>query len=154
MEQTLRLDPATGDKLDDVIELLEAADLPTDDVRDGDAEFYLASDGDDPEARSIGCGGLDVRGDAALLRSVVVGEADRGEGYGRMIVDGLEESARTQGVEELYLLTTTAAEFFEKLGYERADRTSAPDGVRSTPEFGSLCPESAVCMRRRIEGSD
>jgi hypothetical protein len=36
------------------------------------------------------------------------------------------------------------------LGYQRADRDAAPAAIRSTSEFTSLCPASAVFLRKRL----
>jgi amino-acid N-acetyltransferase len=44
------------------------------------------------------------------------------------------------------LLTTTAAAFFEKRGYRRLARTSAPAAIRATTQFSALCPSTATLM--------
>jgi amino-acid N-acetyltransferase len=49
-------------------------------------------------------------------------------------------------IREIYLLTTTAAEFFTHLGYRQVDRALAPAAIASTKEFSSLCPSTAVFM--------
>ncbi|WP_228434553.1 hypothetical protein [Natrarchaeobaculum aegyptiacum] len=51
-------------------------------------------------------------------------------------------------VDALYLLTTTAVDFFAARGYDEIDRADAPDAIRNTTEFADLCPSSATCMRR------
>lgn len=139
----LTLTPATGDDLEVVVDLLDAADLPTEDVRAADAEFYLARDGG-----VVGAAGLEPCGDDALLRSVVVAERHRGEGYGATLVEAVAERARDAGVERLYLLTTTAAAFFADRGFEALPRESVPEDVRATSEFRELCPDAATCMWR------
>ena len=58
--------------------------------------------------------------------------------------------AQSRGVQELCLLTTTAEHFFERLGYQRAEREAAPASIRGTSEFTTLCPASAVFMRKRL----
>jgi amino-acid N-acetyltransferase len=139
----LTLQPATGDDLDAVVDLLAAADLPRADVRRADAEFYLALDGE-----LVGAAGLEPCGDDALLRSVVVSGRHRGEGYGAAVVEAVADRARNEGVERLYLLTTTAAEFFAGRGFERLPREEVPSSIRATSEFRELCPDSATCMWR------
>jgi N-acetylglutamate synthase-like GNAT family acetyltransferase len=79
------LTPADGDDLAVVERLLDDAGLPTADISADDVSLHLATVDGDP----VGAGGLDVHGDAALLRSVVVAPARRGEGHGAAIVDGL-----------------------------------------------------------------
>lgn len=136
-----RAEPA---ELDRVAAMLATADLPHEDVREKPGCFSVAlADGE-----LVGAGGVEVRGSAGLLRSVVVAEPHRGRGFGTAIVEALEARARAEGVETLYLLTTTAAAFFRERGYEAVPRATAPPAVRETTEFAGLCPDSATCMRR------
>jgi amino-acid N-acetyltransferase len=50
----------------------------------------------------------------------------------------------------LYLLTTTAREFFADRGYAEVERTEPPEAIRATTEFADLCPSTAACMRKRL----
>lgn len=140
------LQPAAPDRLTDVERLLESAGLPTDDVRSNPGCFHVAVDDGTP----VAVGGLERHGDDALLRSVAVAEHRRGEGIGTAVCDALAERARAEGVARLYLLTTTAAEFFAARGHERIDRETAPSAIRETAEFRSLCPDDATAMRRSL----
>ena len=141
---TLRLEPA-GDALAYVERLLARNGLPSD-VRTAPAGFYVARDGQ----RRVGAGGLERCGDAALLRSVVVERSARGEGIGTALCDALEARAAEAGVDRLYLLTTTAADFFAARGYQRVDRADVPATVRETSEFAELCPDAAAAMTKPL----
>jgi amino-acid N-acetyltransferase len=145
-DASLQLEPAGQSRLDDVERLLAANDLPSADVRSGPAQFYVAAAGGDV----VGAGGLELYDDAGLLRSVAVRESEQGNGVGTAISEGLEKRARAEGVAVLYLLTTTAAEFFAARGYEAVDRSEAPPAIRETTQFEDLCPATAVCMRTRL----
>jgi amino-acid N-acetyltransferase len=137
--------------LEAVARLLDAEDLPTADLRDGPGAFFAAhADGDRDSGERVGVGGLEIHGSHGLLRSVVVREPHRGEGYGAAICEGLEREARERGVGTLWLLTTTAAGFFAARGYERVAREAAPAAIRDTAEFAELCPDSATAMLRRL----
>jgi amino-acid N-acetyltransferase len=139
------LQPATVDSLSLIQKLLEGNHLPSSDLRTAlDKLFlgYVASD-------FIGIGGIEDYEDCGLLRSFIVVEKFRGKGYGRALFQSLIEQARTMGIQELYLLTTTADGFFEKMGFECVDRQSAPAKLQQTSEFSRLCPAAAVCMRLR-----
>ncbi|SHH44605.1 arsenic resistance N-acetyltransferase ArsN2 [Halobaculum gomorrense] len=152
---TETLSEADACDLDRVEALLSANDLPTEDVRTGPGQFYLARDRDDERDGGdavVGVGGVERHGPTGLLRSVAVEESSRGEGYGTALCAALEDRARREGVETLYLLTTTAAGFFGRLGYGAVDRESVPPAIRSTTEFAALCPASATCMRKRLRG--
>lgn len=143
VDTPLQLEPAGERRLDDVERLLAANGLPSADVRSGPGQFYVASTGNEV----VGTGGLELYGTAGLLRSVAVRESKQGDGVGTAICDGLENEARAEGVTELYLLTTTAADFFADRGYEAVERANAPPAIRGTTQFEDRCPATAVCMR-------
>lgn len=127
-------------------DLLEHNGLPTGDLGTARPQFVIATHGD----RIVGIGALERLGDAALLRSVAVEAQWRGFGVGRRIVAELERRARAAGIAELILLTLTARDFFERLGYAAKDRTSVPAAVLNSAEFRSLCPASAICLAKRL----
>lgn len=137
---------ATRADRDNLAALLDAADLPSDAVRENDGEFYAGRvDGD------VVCGGgLELHDDTALVRSVVVADDHRDCGFGSVLCDELETSARTAGVTTAYLLTTTAAGFFERQGYRRIARDDAPECIRRTTQFADTCPSTASCMAKRL----
>lgn len=145
-ETTLDLRRADGEDLSYVERLLERNGLPTEDVRSKPGCFYVAYDGEN----SVGIGGLETDGSVGLLRSIVVERSVRGRGYGTRLCERLETEARDAGVETLYLLTTTASEFFSDLGYAEIDRSDVPDAVRRTSEFTDLCPATATCMEKSL----
>lgn len=145
-ETTLALRRADGADLSYVERLLERNGLPTEDVRSKSERFYVAYDGED----RVGIGGLETDGSVGLLRSVVVDRSVRGRGYGTRLCEKLEAEARSAGVETLYLLTTTASEFFSARDYVEIDRADAPDAVRRTTEFTDLCPTTATCMEKSL----
>ncbi|WP_265111358.1 arsenic resistance N-acetyltransferase ArsN2 [Halosolutus halophilus] len=126
--------------------LLTENDLPSADVRSKPECFYVGYDGDDP----IGVGGIEPYGIDGLLRSLVVERSARGNGLGTALYEALEATARGDGIDALYLLTTTAPEFFATHGYVEIDRTDAPAAIRGTTEFDELCPASATCMRKSL----
>jgi amino-acid N-acetyltransferase len=130
--------------LSEVRALLEANALPVADLDTASPEFFGLIDA----AGVLGVIGLERHGDAALLRSLAVRASQRGAGLGTLLVQGLEEEARRLKVRELWLLTTTAEPFFRQLGYAPAPREAAPEAIRATQEFGSICPSSAACLRK------
>jgi amino-acid N-acetyltransferase len=139
-----RAGPETIDRVETVV---AASGLPTEDIREKPDAFFIASAGDE----TIGVGGIERAGEYGLLRSVVVSEASRGEGYGRALCDALEARARADGVRALYLLTTTAAAFFRRCGYEACSREAVPEPIRATPQFAALCPRTAACLSKRLD---
>lgn len=145
-QSAVALRPADGGDLAYVATLLERNDLPSADVDAKPDCFYVATDGN----RRVGVGGIEPFGPDGLLRSVVVEESLRGQGYGVGLSEALEAEAERAGVETLYLLTTTAAGFFADRGFEAIARRDAPASIRETEEFADLCPDSATCMRKSL----
>lgn len=143
---TVRLEPARAGDLAYVEGLLAANDLPNGDVGSKPECFYVGYVDDAP----VGVGGIERYGPDALLRSVAVETERRGEGVGTALCAALEAAAEADGVRTLYLLTTTAAAFFERLGYVETDRGGAPDAIRGTSEFTDYCPSTATCLRKSL----
>lgn len=138
---------ATRADRDRLAALLDAAGLPSDAVRENDGQFYAGRVGDD-----VVCGGgLELHDETALVRSVVVADDHRGRGFGRALCDELEAAAGRAGVTTAYLLTTTAAGFFERQGYRRIARDDAPECIRRTTQFADTCPSTATCMEKRLD---
>jgi amino-acid N-acetyltransferase len=109
--------------------------------------MFIARDG----PTLVGTGGFEVHGDSGLLRSVVVADRRRGTGLGRALVASVEAAARQQGLGSLVLLTETARDFFARLGYVDIARETAPEAIRNSAEFTSICPQSAHCMSKRLD---
>ncbi len=138
--------PARPADFEAVLTLLEEAGLPTADVGQHFERFFVVHEA----GRVIGAIGVETHGADALLRSLVVAREWRGRGLGRRLLDHVVDAAGSQGVRTIYLLTTSAAGFFEPRGFERCDRAGVPLAIARTSEFVSLCPASAVCMRREL----
>lgn len=144
---SITLQRADRTDIERVKSLLDANGLPSQDVRATGAWFFLAY----ANTECIGTGGVEIHGSDGLLRSVVITESNRGQGYGAALCDSLEEYAGTNEVETLYLLTTTAAAFFRRCGYDAVAREDVPKRIRDTTEFTDLCPASATCMGKDLE---
>jgi amino-acid N-acetyltransferase len=136
----------TEPRKEELIRLLQANRLPVDDL-DESKELYAVIDEHDV---LLGCGGLEYAENTALVRSVAVSKDARGKGLGWFINQELEKIAVSKGISSLFLLTTTAKDFFEKQGYKQIDREEAPETIKATAEFSSLCPASAIVMVKNV----
>lgn len=127
---------------------LDQAGLPTDDVAESGRVFfaYATSAGE-----RVGYGGFEQYGPDVLLRSIVVLPAKQRRGIGRGIVPLLMRRAFDTGGRRAWLLTTTAAAFFERAGFKPADRAKAPEAILSSRQASILCPASAAFLARSIE---
>lgn len=89
-------------------------------------------------------------GKYALLRSLAVAPDHRGSGIATALVTHAEQHAQSQGVTSVFLLTTTAEEFFRRRGYVATERSHAPDAIRATREFADLCPASSALLVKAL----
>jgi amino-acid N-acetyltransferase len=129
----------------EAIDLLQQHHLPVSDI-DEDKVLYLLKAAE----RTIGTVGLEIFENCALLRSVSVLKQEQGKGYGKYISEEIEKYVKDAGINCLYLLTTTAKDFFDKQGYCAISREDAPAAIQQTAEFTALCPSSAVVMKKKI----
>lgn len=104
----------------------------------------------DDQQKMVGTGGLDVVNQMALLRSITVNPNHQGQRLGKEIVKTMLALASDKKINAIYLLTQTAAFFFEKLGFQTIARNQAPAAIASTTEFAGVCPTSATCMMKLI----
>ncbi|WBS00026.1 arsenic resistance N-acetyltransferase ArsN2 [Pseudoduganella sp. SL102] len=133
---------ATAQDWPPIEELLGAARLPLDGARDNLEDFLIGESGG-----AICCvGGYERYGEVALLRSVAVAHGYRGQGIGEHLLEAIRERARAQGVRHLYLLTTTAADFFSRHGFTVVGRDTAPAELHTSHQFQGVCPASATCL--------
>lgn len=138
---------ASAGDLAAVRRLLEAAKLPADGLEDQFPDGYdvVTRDG-----TVVAAAGVEVHGRAGLLRSVVVDAALRGQGFGAQLSQRRIQWARQRGLDEVWLLTTTAATFFPRLGFRPADRAGAPVELQRSREFAGACPASAACLKLEL----
>lgn len=141
------VEPAAPNDLPAIRALLAAAALPIDDVDEAlvDALYVIRGGGG-----LLGVVGLQRTGNAALLRSLAVAVEARMLGLGRTLLDAAEAQARAANIPALYLLTTSAAAYFETHGYRHRDRNDAPDEIRATAQFAGLCPASSAFMAKSL----
>jgi amino-acid N-acetyltransferase len=138
--------PAEARDLPAVRRLLDAQQLPLDDLDAHSGTMVVAKNGDEV----VGAAAVELYADGALLRSVVVSPSAQGQGLGHRLTDAALEVARSRGVATAFLLTTTAERFFPRLGFEPIPRADVPDSVQASVEFQSACPASATVMRKRL----
>jgi amino-acid N-acetyltransferase len=128
--------------LSDLFNLLRINNLPYEDIKLENNHFVnFYRDGN-----IIASGGLEFYPPSALLRSLAVVENQRGKSIGKQIVQDLLERAKQRSVNEVYLLTETAHDFFVQRGFVDIPRDQVPEEIKLSSEFKSVCPVSAACM--------
>jgi len=90
-------------------------------------EFWVAER--DADAEVVACGALHVMWeDLAEVRSLAVGPAHKGAGYGHLLLGKLLQTARWLGVRRIFCLTFEVA-FFAKHGFVEIGRTPVDHDV-------------------------
>jgi len=143
----VRLRPARASDLPHVLTLLRAAGLPIEGVTSEALENFVLAE---HEGTPIGVVGLEVYREAALLRSAAVEESWRGSGVGRALIDRALAVTQERGIHDVFLLTTTAEDYFPRFGFACITRDSVPESVKASAEFQGACPSSAVVMRKTM----
>lgn len=143
---TPTLEAACATDLNAIRAVLSASNLPVEDVERHINNFILAR----LNRTTIGMVAVEYARNAALVRSLCVVPEYRGQAIGTRLLSAIEEAACSRGVCDLYLLTTNSAGFFAQHGFLLIARADAPMGIQDTAQFRSLCPSSAVCMRKSL----
>jgi amino-acid N-acetyltransferase len=145
-EPEIRIDRATHADAGDLLALMERAHLPTDGLSSHLDAAFVAREGD----RVVGSAAIELYADGGLLRSVAVDAECRGTGLGARLTSAAIDDAQQRQLPALYLLTTTAENFFPRFGFERITRDEVPASVQESIEFRGACPASAIVMRKRL----
>jgi N-acetylglutamate synthase-like GNAT family acetyltransferase len=138
--------PAKVTDITAVVDLLSASKLPTEDLPDGLPHFFVVK----KDEQLIGAAGVEIHGFYALLRSVAVAADFQGQGIAQELTKKALKEAVKQDVSEVYLITTTADQYFEKQGFTRVERKGVPLEIAQTEQFSNICPSSAIVMKKQL----
>ena len=97
----------------------------------------------------VGAAGLEVYGEAAVLRSVVVAPSVRGTGQGVRLADTALAEARCQDVRRVYLFTKDAGPFFARFGFKPCAMEDFEPSARASWQFVAMSerPEIAEFVK-------
>ncbi|HYG37908.1 MAG TPA: arsenic resistance N-acetyltransferase ArsN2 [Cytophagales bacterium] len=123
--------------------LLSSVNLPTSDLPSPLNNFLVIKE----EKKVMGSIGIEVLGKYALLRSLAVDLNHRSLGLGQKLYKSAIKLAKNAGIEEIFLITNTADQYFEKRGFAEIERESAPQEIKNTAQFTGVCPSTATVMR-------
>ena len=110
--------------------LLEQAAMITEGIEWPPACYLLAFDGDE----AVGVVGVEPILDSALIRSLFVMESHRRRKIGEQLVAAARKAAHTRGARQLYLFSTGAGGFFERMGFQRVSVSDLTAALRGTPQ--------------------
>lgn len=142
---SMNIVPASQNSFSAAIELLKHNNLPTEDINPG-TQLFVVEEGKEVIATVA----VEYDYKDALLRSLSVSDKKRGSGIGAELVVFIEDYVRRQGVQNIFLLTTTAADFFGKRGYKVIDRTNVPEFIQKTKEYSVICASSSTLMKKEL----
>ena len=128
--------------LHSIKQLLTVNNLPIEDVQLGKIHFFIFKN----ESRIVGTIGLEEYDNIGLIRSLAVVNPYKSRGIGTKLVKYLLDYCQSKNIDYVYLLTTTAHEYFFRFGFKIIDRAKAPESIRQTSEFKDICPATAICM--------
>lgn len=128
--------------LENASKILVSHALPL--IKQKQGSFWVAEE----QGGIVGVGGIELKNQIGLVRSIAVHKEYQGKGIGKKIYNVVERHALNKGMLRLFLLTTTAEQYFQKLGYETIDRDIAPLPIKESNQFARLCPKSAVLMQK------
>jgi len=143
----LRAEPARPHDLRGALDLLGRAELTDQDVAERWGHYFVVREDD---GRVVGVAGLEIHGEDGLLRSVAVDADYRGQGLAASLVEAALERAKRVQLRSVYLLTTTARDYFARRGFVDCPREEAPAAIRGSWEFRVGCPSTAAFMRRLV----
>ena len=127
--------------------MLSANKLCFNDINQDGVSLFVVEKG----SEHVGYFGIELFGDNALFRSMIVLPEFRDQGYGEGIWKLALAMLKENSVHDVYLLTNTAAPFFKKQNFEEYDRGAVPKTIALTSEFVDFCPEDSVCMHYTID---
>lgn len=142
----IKIKKATVQQRQEMINLLQSEKLPVGDLSLSPDSFLVATD----EDKVIGAVGLEQYDNCGLLRSMVVDKKYRNRSIASQLIQQLENQATAAGISYMYLLTETAADYFERKGYQRITREEVPEKLQGSTEFSYVCPAGAIVMKKEI----
>ncbi|HZP25698.1 MAG TPA: GNAT family N-acetyltransferase [Dehalococcoidia bacterium] len=122
---------ATAADVPELEALLASQHLPPQGLLDCVDTCWVLEDG----GRLIACAGLELYGEAALLRSVIVESSYRNRRHGERLVRNAIGEARRRGIQTLFLFTMEASGYFARFGFEGCDLEDFPEAVRSSFQY-------------------
>ncbi|BAJ26831.1 MULTISPECIES: GNAT family N-acetyltransferase [Kitasatospora] len=132
---------------DDLAAFLHAQGLDPDGLDQPGTLLWTIRDAAGPTASAA----LEPSGRAALLRSVAVRPDRRGTGTARRLVEDVLAEAAAGGVHRVYLFSTDAGAFWQRMGFREVPVPEAAAALPDAPQVrryladGSLADEVAWC---------
>jgi len=138
--------PAASADFEKIGRLLHWCRLPDTDLDPQRQHFFVAEMG----GAIIGSAAIEVYENYGLFRSLAVSAPFRNLKVAEKLLEHIIQLSKEKELSGLYLLTTTAPEYFRKKGWTQIERSAVPHAVAQSTEFASVCPASAICMSKHL----
>lgn len=132
--------PSRREDIPQIEKLLSSEWLPPLMVAEFLETFWSLADG----AGVLGCAGLEVYGEAGLIRSVVVHESLRGKGFGDLLAETAIDEAKRRGVQRLYLFTGDRMPFWARFGFEQCTLEDWEPAARASWQWQGISGNEEV----------
>jgi len=146
IEPQYKFDNAHASDLQDILELLTRVNLPIEGVEEHLEHYILYKEGHN----ITGVIGLEVYEGAGLLRSLAITPEFQGKGLGSALTKKILSHAKDIGCKEIYLLTTTAKDFFVRFNFTIITGEQVNPVVKNSVEFQGVCPSTATIMKMSL----
>lgn len=127
----LALRTGRPDEVEEISKLITSEGMPAREVDRWIDGFWVLDDGE----KLVGCAGVEVYGEAAVLRSVMVAPDLRGIGEGVRIIERALDYMREKGARRCYLFTMTAQTWFPRFGFEVCTLDDFEAGARESWQY-------------------
>ncbi|WP_407569681.1 GNAT family N-acetyltransferase [Deinococcus altitudinis] len=130
---TLSVRQADPDDLETLRALADTAGLHTGSLTLAGCTYWLAVQ----SGEAVGCIGLEHGEGVSLLRSACVHPDWQGQGVGRQLANVALTAARGRGDRAVYLFSSHAGAYWERLGFVRVPVASLSAALRGVPQVNS-----------------
>src|SRR5438128_2170362 len=114
--------PASEKYRERIVRFLEENHLPSQDLPSSLEDFYIVSE----EEKLVGMIGMERYGKYGLLRSLAVHPDFRNRHVAKRLVKMIEDQAESYGIDQLFLFTETADNYFAKKDFVSIMRDEVP----------------------------
>jgi amino-acid N-acetyltransferase len=131
---SLELRLARPDEVDEVTKLISSEGMPAVEVERWLDGFWVLDDGE----TLLGCAGVELYADSAVLRSVMTAPELRGSGEGVRLVKRALDYARGNGAKRCYLFTMTAEQWFPRFGFSACTLDEFDKAARESWQYRAV----------------
>lgn len=146
----MKLSAKAPEILSQISELLTSSNLVPEGLKKENLTLFYKSD--DLE-KVVGVIGVEVYGDACLLRSLAVRDDQRNLGIARTLIQEAFEFACLEKCFDVYLITETIGAAMMRYGFNNISRDDVPPEILKSPFFNGICPCSCQIMHKNVKES-